>query len=477
MTTQSIVGYIREAYKGGLNRPDSPIGKAYIDLVDRSMKLLQKRRGVDVDHYRYLEASRVKEGITYLEQIDSVCEILKNRISRQETATPREIVEVLSELPVPNILETIPDLDKVCLKIEEQRVLDWLIRYLRHDMSASNWNGIFLDFFEKAIFLHREVVSQPFLAIPLNPFIFDIVRNFSEYSRYYFNSFLSLFLDLPLVFFAPKGDLEDLGVGMMSGEELPYYMMGISSAMSLRFIPSLFYVGDGNSENLKGLNRISFDVRNVQFNLPVALISPIILGQVKNLMRIVEESTFVIDQEKREVVEYNKTHLAKVLRGEKLSDGISFKVVGRQLTDKFWELIVFDTGDGIVVSDLLPSVAKVCSESSFDVPPFLHEAAIRWKGERSDATAFNAFSYGTLLESLFLYGVSGRGRKNFAASSGIGLGGIGLLCGKYGDVKPGHRYPSGYYMSHIFPTSLAVSHDELLVFSNRYYADYKGVYN
>lgn len=318
----------------------------------------------------------------------------------------------------------------------EQALLNYLVMFINHDCVNSSPRGV-VNYALEVI----ECMSLPsFLeTIPdqcWKNFI-DYAASLETYFRYY-ESINRMALD----FFSPKIALARAPV--LDGQDLGEMIHAVSCAQALRFLGTDFdVIRDGEEcDTARNCLSVSVDPALASMKLPLSILCSKIANDIKNCLRTVRDGAERFD-----------SPLERRLKGRSGAGPSRINVTAAPVNCEVWELRFSDNGRGIVFNDILHSLDKACRLSPLFIPEAVREAVQRWR--IGDAFAFNEIPYGDLMETIFLYGVSGRG----SVTSGMGLWGTAALLSRLGaqikiGITPG---TGGFYESIYLPMNLDVS--------------------
>ena len=270
-------------------------------------------------------------------------------------------------------------------------------------------------------------------------------------------------------FFTPDNELP--GLEMLKGSQLADRLTMLSNAFALRFAAAYFSVAD-MAQDLVPYNtvNISIDPRLAEVELPALLVVPKLACNIKNAIRIAWFRCLRFDGRRFQITqEENKDlPLARADRGEPAEKPIELSLSARRLSDKAWEIVTSDNGEGIIVEHLFRSIVFACEKQSKDlVPDTLYSAAMRWKD--GDPFAWNDLPYEHLLEAAYHLGVTSGQRL----TQGMGLWGSAAMIARLGgQIKVGVRPGGGFFESVVLPTSLSVAAEDVESEASRAWAGY-----
>ena len=324
----------------------------------------------------------------------------------------------------------------------EQEFIGRLIRYLIHDKTHTS-PGAIVTYGLGELDLRELVIQNRDLPEQVRPHFAAFQAGLEPYFRY-----CECLDGMGEAFFTPLTDLPALP--QLRGTELTGFIEMMGHAFALRFLSSYFKVTTEPVEQpvKQHTLAISVDPALAGLTLPLYLLGPKIVGDIKNCLRVVWARENEADD----------TALARVLSGREVASPVLVQISAQRLNAKVWELRVSDNGRGIIVEELFRPLVRAVKLFPDAIAPALKLAVERW--EQGDPFAFNNIPLGDLLESVFQLGVSsGTG----SAGSGIGLWGSMMLLLKLGArIKVGVTpQTGGFYESIILPLDLSVSPQEV----------------
>lgn len=348
----------------------------------------------------------------------------------------------------------------------EQQILNKLSIFLGHDITHTSPRSILayaLDNLNHVWGSLRDLQEWP--KIP--DYVFGHFINYAQSLEPYFNYFEGQ-MGMGEAFFTPRDQLSRLP--QIRGRELPEYCKAVADAFALRFLGSYFYVSDKPiSEKLNQNSvEIAIDPELADVELPVYLIGPKIIGDIKNCMRIVENREAMLFRHDANDP-WRGLSLVKKSRGEEIAQPVHVKLTAKRLSPAIWEMRVSDNGRGIVVEELFQPLVRACKNHPGFVSPAIEQAVKRWSA--GDPFAFNQIPLEDLFQAVYHLGVStGTGEKG----SGIGLWGSLLMLFKLGaQLKVGVTpQTGGFCESIILPVNLSVPPEEVADFAKNHWVNY-----
>ena len=324
---------------------------------------------------------------------------------------------------------------------DERVLLSYLDMFMNHDASNSSPRGVVnngLAFLEGVeLYSHLpEPGKVPGTCL-------DKFRTFSEFLDPYFRYYESI-SRMGVDFFSSRTELAQ--APMLAGDELEVMILAVASGQILRYLETDFRVMRRDFDEALPAQRenvlhVAVDPALEGMRLPLSILGCKLANDTGNCLHAVS----------RQFRDGNKP-LERNLRGEENEAPFVIGIRAGVVTPDVWELRFSDNGRGIVFHNILASLKRACVLDSVFIPPALQDAMARW--EAGDPYAFNCIPYGDLMESVFLYGVSG----SESITGGMGLWGTTAMLSRLGarirlGVTPA---TGGFYESIYLPMNLEV---------------------